>query len=1357
MGEGLQDHWKVQEAGSGGSDKQTKDFKKDFKAPIDKVAAGLVSLATIAAQAICDEMDGKRDKAYSAYQAILKKIDPADPKKMEKDIKKVIGLAKSLATEVAESAKKIAEAQKRWLAKAAELATASSRIDQLDAWGDAVAAGFLATLGEIRDSASGRDWVAALDKLESLTKDLAKPFEAYLAQKAAKETYDAERPGFDEALEPGKTHPTPTETMTTLCKDADKALAEIDAKADTKDYVAAVALFAGLKTILTSLEAELTAFAALKKEYEERYRDLEPGIAYAAPSGNAELKKREEEIAKKAAAMIAEATAGRYDKALELADPLAVLIAEYKVKADQVLTDEQRIEKRRAFLDPRIAAAMTPVGTDAAETHQDGLKGQQKDFDSAIAAGDYEKALILQDDMEAALKAYETHLAEYRAQEKEYKDRLAKGDKRLAAIKPHFGFDGSESLREEVDKARDEAEGLAAILNFEAGLSSLDSWEAKIEEYDARLKEIEAEKKRYDARLAEITPRLEAAQEPIERDEAESLQNDVASYEKEMKAAASIGDYEEAMAVMDALLPSLASLEAMLKLDAEMAQDCKDRSDDLARRYAAVKQPDGAAENEDAAFYEDEIEGPMAAMEETMAEEDYVEALAQMAKIEVPLVGYEKYRETLRKQQVDYDKRIAAVDKRLADAQAPRGQTTLEEKAKELDKDRDEIKEAAGEFDFAAATALLGIIETKIGVYETSVKDALAEEAAYKKRLEAMKSRLEEAEKPLDRPWAVDLQRGLAATKAEMTGAATEGLFELALGHLDELEMLVVVHETAVKQDAEAAGGDAEEIFRKRYEKVAPDLALAERSVPGDEADGFQETMREKIEAIQKARDADDYAAALDPLSELEVVIAALKHFLKKFDAQKAEYDKRMAVATSKLTTFEETGRARTESAEKTILRAKDEVEDSAVDHDYAEALRSLDDLEAGLAEYEAHLADVAAEKKRFEEKLAGLATRMLKIKEESENEAWEEYQGYYDEAMAELGPLIEDEDYLAAIPALDLVEQALVSLETMSQQDAGPKKKYLARRKVIDQRLLKLDRALETEEAIDFLEEIDGRVGELDEAAKIPNYEEAEAVMDLLVVPLAALEVHQKTIKAKEKDYLDKLKDLETRLARIDPMDFVEIEDKQAEVRDFVDRAKTERENLEYDSALHLLESAGTSMIALESLMTDVRDEKAEAEKRYKALKTPVEEALKPIDRAWAADIQKTIETDWQALDHALADEDWEPAISIAKRLDEALAAMQTIAAQEAARREEFADAEAEYIDRHPALAPRIAAAAASPHPELAKKAKKIRRADKKMRGRAKRGQWDKAVQLLDCLEVFVTGYEEAASQLEAAAEEAV
>lgn len=80
--------------------KQAKDFRKAFKATLKQVDGHLQYTAAHAEESRHKTFSEKRDKAYVAYQAALKKIDPADPAAAEDAIDQVTASIEGLEANV---------------------------------------------------------------------------------------------------------------------------------------------------------------------------------------------------------------------------------------------------------------------------------------------------------------------------------------------------------------------------------------------------------------------------------------------------------------------------------------------------------------------------------------------------------------------------------------------------------------------------------------------------------------------------------------------------------------------------------------------------------------------------------------------------------------------------------------------------------------------------------------------------------------------------------------------------------------------------------------------------------------------------------------------------------------------------------------------------------------------------------------------------------------------------------------------------------------------------------------------------------------------------------------------------------
>ncbi len=213
MAEGLKEIFGVDEPAKSGSDKQSKDFKKDFKSGLKGPDANLVHLAALAPANDHGALDGERDKVYGAYQKTLKAIDPADAKKASGKIKQVLTALGNLDKKVGKLRQTTDACHAAWKAVEPQYDTVDGQTQELETWGMAGCAAWLSASREIADGVTGRRWSEAKDGLGKLLKDVEAPYQEYLRQKDAKALYDKEKPVFDKAQLDLGAPPEPSEPM----------------------------------------------------------------------------------------------------------------------------------------------------------------------------------------------------------------------------------------------------------------------------------------------------------------------------------------------------------------------------------------------------------------------------------------------------------------------------------------------------------------------------------------------------------------------------------------------------------------------------------------------------------------------------------------------------------------------------------------------------------------------------------------------------------------------------------------------------------------------------------------------------------------------------------------------------------------------------------------------------------------------------------------------------------------------------------------------------------------------------------------------------------------------------------------
>ena len=550
------------EPAQAGSAIQAKEFKRKFSAIIDPMGGQLQYLCVNAPTKTHAGLDAKRGKLYQAYQAAYKSIDPADAKKADGKIRKVLSSAKDSLGKQKSVVEETKAAHQIWIARLPDYQQITSKIDELDRWDDAAAAKFHKSTAAIDGKANERQWADATGYLDKVVGALQPVYDEFRRQLAAKEAYDAQRPVFDAAFEAAGNHPTPSARMGALTGQIETQLGAIEAHVAKKDFVAALDLLEGLVSLLGELETAKSEQTEREQSYQREMPKLQGRLGELGQSKLPQLDEslRDAESGLNEAAKAADS--GDYEQALALMEPMDGNLSGLESERDRLE------ELRRQYED--LARSLLPRAAQAAQCNHKSLVALQgkiaaitAKIEAAAKADQFEEALSLCETLKGLLADYEERLACLAKHEALYKQRLAGLRPRLDSAK-QSNYPSLADVQTELDLLDKEMTGAATAGDFEAAVAVMEQIEPKLQRYESDLAAIEEMRRLYDSRLKSLQSDLADAT-TCEFQSLESLQLEIDRIRTEMEAKVTAGDYKQALLEMDKLVPKLEAFKQALE------------------------------------------------------------------------------------------------------------------------------------------------------------------------------------------------------------------------------------------------------------------------------------------------------------------------------------------------------------------------------------------------------------------------------------------------------------------------------------------------------------------------------------------------------------------------------------------------------------------------------------------------------------------------------------------------------------------------------------------------------------------------------------------------------------------------
>ena len=526
-----------------GTDQQKIEFKAAVTPKFDEINGYLQFLAAHAPQEQHSSESGKRETAYSAFQAAVAKIDPTNPSVAQGAIDKVIGAVGGLTTAIKTVKETVERALEAWKAREGELSDWGDKVREMVDWGFEKAAKLQQIVDAIAGKANARQWNEALQALDSFISKVGPLFEEYLRQAAAKVEYDQALPDLENQLAEVATceFASLEEESVQLTSAAD----QMRQAATSKDYVSALEQLRALETRVADHLARRDDLRAKKDDYEQARAELDPRLAEVSTSQYQSLAELDQQIVDLTGRTDEAAAAEDYEQAVQLVAELSSKVDEKLQRIEEIEAAKAEYEQSRAELEPKLSEASTSEHAALAELDQQiaDLTGR---VDEAAAAEEYEQARDLLGELSTKVDEKLQRVAEIEAAREEYESALAALQPRLTEASECL-YPSLESLTQEIATVQGEMEGAAAEKDWERARELCHDLASKVDAYLQAKQDLE---RQYQEKLG-------AAQSAVEQlkthGQSEHFSAEIGNAETQLGQAKSQGDGNMLQAALDIL------------------------------------------------------------------------------------------------------------------------------------------------------------------------------------------------------------------------------------------------------------------------------------------------------------------------------------------------------------------------------------------------------------------------------------------------------------------------------------------------------------------------------------------------------------------------------------------------------------------------------------------------------------------------------------------------------------------------------------------------------------------------------------------------------------------------------------
>ncbi len=605
--------------------------------------------------------------------------------------------------------------------------------------------------------------------------------------------------------------------------------------------------------------------------------------------------------------------------------------------------------------------------------------------------------------------------------------------------------------------------------------------------------------------------------------------------------------------------------------------------------------------------------------------------------------------------------------------------------------------------DFVAANGAMKKIIRDLGLLEWLVAEITADKTAFQKRRQIVET---------DLTFAADLSHTAKSVETKDLQAAVKALDDDLAATLDfveanlkmgPLEQMVADYMARIKMHYDDA-----QWIGTRYQALQPRLARADDAPANTLGNDYRKNLAQYRGELEKKIAEDDFTKALEDLTKIEAELAAFESFMAEHETERTAYLARFGAASTRLSKLAEPADDRMTQLYEVIAALRTKIEQDAEEFEYGKALNGLDQAESLIVQYESLVAALASDKAAYEAEYRTLESRVATCSKVVKNDPDFAYVSDVIATRKEAEAAAAKDKYHLALGRLAELREFLVLAEQTREMWAEKSAACDSRFAELASRIKAAMAPIEGREGAALQTAVEAPRKEAQSSYKIGDYQDTLDKLIELEGALVEIEAFRDRQDEERKLYAARHAEVEQRLQALEGDTGDEgIAGLQAAAWNKQRDAEEAARLAQFDNALSRLREAWTATDSLAIARKDFEAEKARYEARKTALAPRMKEALKPIDRDWASELQAEIRQlgdENSTLEEAAR---YEQAVANQDVLESRIASLEAAKAMKDAGSAKVKDLMKQVQKRLAKLEPRVDAALALPEKAIDEKTK--------------------------------------------------
>ena len=553
---------------------------------------------------------------------------------------------------------------------------------------------------DMESSVQSEEFEQALQKAN----DLGSKADTYSEQvkqiQQAKDQYEQVASGVQSKLQAAP-NPSPFKKLEAMQAELGSGQKDMESSVQAEEFEQALQKANDLGSKADTYSEQVKQIQQAKDQYDQVSGGIQTKLqSVPNPSPFKKLETMQAELSNGQKDMESSATAEEFEQALQKANDLGGKADSYSEQVKQIQQSKDQYEQVLGGVQGKLQSAPSPSPFKKLEAMQAELSNGKQDMESSATAEEFEQALQKANDLGTKADTYSEQVKQIQQAKDQYEQVLGGVQTKLQSAPSPSPFKKLEAMQAELSNGKQAMESSATAEEFEQALQKANDLGTKADSYSEQVKQIQQAKDQYEQVAGGLQTKLQSASNPSRFKKLEALQAELSNGQKDMEAAATTEEFEQALQKANDLGGKADTYSEQVK----QIQQAKDQYEQvLGGLQGKLESACAPAPFKKVEAMQVDLSNGRKDMESSATAEEFEQALQKANDLSTRADACSSAVADLNRQKQDYDAALGQLEPKLEAAASPSPYPELEAMQQGLASGRQQMQAAATAEDFAQA------------------------------------------------------------------------------------------------------------------------------------------------------------------------------------------------------------------------------------------------------------------------------------------------------------------------------------------------------------------------------------------------------------------------------------------------------------------------------------------------------------------------------------------------------------------------------------------------------------------------------------------------------------------------------